>query len=504
MYQINIIDNYNSFISARNGPFSITKDNVIKENGQPSKNDILDVIDDLKLVANKSLAQLKEENPNLLIFPEDLSYYQDGLSDKEKTLFSLYPKSSYGFMETGNVMGWIGCGNTQLKIYSRFDSDSTSSKKYQITPKKDFFMLYLLSQVGEFHLTAFDYSEGDDSPLDSLIMLMLPECLENAIGQGLYKEYHTFDRNDANVRGSINISRHIQQNLPFVGKVAYRSREYSFDNDMTQLIRHTLEYMKEKPIGRSLLNGNSDIKQCVDMIYQATPTYETKNRGRVINNNLRPKVHPCYTGYITLQKLCLQILHEEGINYGIESDEKVHGILFDGAWLWEAYINRLLVGANLGFIHPDNIARKNAYKIFKTNDNTVSTICKDNRDAYPDFYNDHCVLDAKYKHLENKVQREDLFQVISYMHTMPRDVGGYIYPYQIQQNENYPSEKIFHLNGRNDDGGWIFTIPFLIPSYDMNTTWDKFENEIKNEEKEFIKKLSSLYLQLQNKRDIEK
>ncbi len=495
MYQINIIDNYNSFISARYGPFSITKDNVVKDKGQPSKNEISDVIDDLKQVADKSLSQLKDENPNLLIFPENLSYYQDGFDNKEKRICTLYPEFGENkYIETGNVMGWIGFGQTQLKIYSRFDSNGASSKKYKIIPKKDFFMLHLLSRVGAFHVTALDYTEGKDSPIDSLVMLMMPECLKNAISQGLYKEYRTFDRNDFRVRGTINVSKHIRHNLPFAGDVAYRSREYSFDNDMTQLIRHTLEYMKDTPMGQSILNGDSELKQCVEMIYQATPTYETRNRGQIIKNNLRPKVHPYYTGYVTLQKLCLQILHEEGICYGVESDEKVHGILFDGAWLWEAYINRLLVKANLGFVHPNNIAKENAYKMFKASEDSTNAIGIDNRDAYPDFYNDHCVLDAKYKHLENRVQREDLFQVISYMHTMPRDVGGYIYPFQIQKKEDCPSVKPFLLNGRNGDGGRIFTIPFLIPSYKADTTWEKYEKEITSAEEEFINNLSLLRL----------
>lgn len=58
-----------------------------------------------------------------------------------------------------------------------------------------------------------------------------------------------------------------------------------------------------------------------------------------------------YKEYTALQKLCLQILRQEEIKYGIDSD-KVYGILFDGAWLWEEYLNTLL--SNAGFKHPEN------------------------------------------------------------------------------------------------------------------------------------------------------
>lgn len=41
----------------------------------------------------------------------------------------------------------------------------------------------------------------------------------------------------------------------------------------------------------------------------------------------------------------------EEIRYG-ESDDEISGILFDGAWLWEEYVNTLL--CHQGFLHPEN------------------------------------------------------------------------------------------------------------------------------------------------------
>ena len=114
MNNISIIDNYNSFVSGYLGPFDINKSVKNKE--------YKSAIEDLKIIAGKSLVQLKEENPSLLVFPEDLGALQDGFNDKEKVICSLYPPTTCQFLETGNVMGWIGCGDTQLKIFSRFDS----------------------------------------------------------------------------------------------------------------------------------------------------------------------------------------------------------------------------------------------------------------------------------------------------------------------------------------------------------------------------------------------
>lgn len=519
---IEICDNYNQYLSNIYGPFSI-RDHI-----KPKSREI-DAIKDLELIANKSLSQLKEENPSLLIFPEDLGALQDGIDDKEKVICSLYPAYDKKYLETGNILGWVGCGDTQLMIYSRFDSnlidiiedsekDQTDSPKRNykknISPKNNFFMYYILSKLGAFHLTSLDYSQDEGNSLNNLLTLMFPSFLKNAVSQGLYKEYQTFERNDSNVRGVIDINRHIRRNHPFMGKVAYRTREFSFDNDITQLIRHTIEYIETSPMGAIILGGDAETRQCADVIRQATPTYNEKERGTIINNNLRPKMHPFYTDYISLQKLCMQILHEEGISYGINSDEKVHGILFDGAWLWEAYIYSLLKDAGLGFFKTDNIAKTNAFNLFKTwRDSSDSPFDEESRNAYPDFYNDKCVLDAKYKHLEKRVQREDLYQVISYMHIMPRDIGGYIYPYQaIDSNstdtkttDNQPmSIKSFKLEGK---GGSIFTIPFKIPHYnhikegkviERDNNWTLFCKKMKEAEDTFKSKLSNAITEASN------
>lgn len=56
---------------------------------------------------------------------------------------------------------------------------------------------------------------------------------------------------------------------------------------------------------------------------------------------------------------------------------------------------------------------------------------------YPDFYKPgEWVLDAKYKKItDGKISREDLFQLISYMHVMKIPRGGFIFP----RNGLYPA-----------------------------------------------------------------
>ena len=87
-----------------------------------------------------------------------------------------------------------------------------------------------------------------------------------------------------NVRGSIDVARHIKNNTPFIGNIAYSKREYSYDNYLIELVRHTIEYIKGKNCGRMLLDT---IKDEVNQIIQATPEYRAKDRRKRNSNRKR-------------------------------------------------------------------------------------------------------------------------------------------------------------------------------------------------------------------------
>ena len=100
--------------------------------------------------------------------------------------------------------------------------------------------------------------------------------------------------------------------------------------------------------------------------------------------------------------------------------QKVHGILFDVAWLWEEYVYTLLPK---GFIHPRNKDKTDGISVFSSRE----------RKVYPDFYDRErkIVLDAKYKKLEDTekgINREDLFQLISYSYILKAEKAGLVFP----------------------------------------------------------------------------
>ncbi len=401
-------------------PITDNSTRILTDSELPAKSDI-ERIADIK-IANLQL----NDNPNLLIFPQTLGYYGDNIG--EGTIFGL----SNNIISTNNIMGFVGVNQTQVDIRSRFAQQDG----------EDYFLHYMLQKV--FSINLFDIKHSTNhEPIFDFLLYLFPHFLKKAVAQGVFKKYCHFEYNDANIRGPIDVNRHIRQNMPFRGMVAYSTREHTYDNELTQLVRHTIEFIRVNKQNATILNNDTETKNCVSQIVQATSSYNVHDRQRVINQNLRPIRHPYFSAYTDLQKICLQILRHESIKYGQEKD-KIYGILFDGAWLWEEYLNTIL--EKCGFKHPKNNKNKGGIRMFAEADDEEK-FDRNSRKLYPDFWLPdntkekiaRCIIDAKYKRLDKTgVGREDLYQIVTYMHCMKAENGGFIYPTETEsKTEKY-------------------------------------------------------------------
>lgn len=431
-------------------------------------------INSLKEISHRTIKNIIE-NDNLLIFPSDLNKSKD--IDKSKTIFNIYNDK----ILTNNLMGFIGYNDTQIKITSRFATD-----------KNDYFLHYMLQKVLCLNIFDLQHSTNKDDSFDFLIY-MFTHFFQKAIRQGIFKSYQNREYNDANVRGVIDINRHIKNNIPFNGKIAYNTREYSYDNNITQLIRHTIEYINTK--SRGILNINENIKSGVFQIIEATKRYDKNKRQSIINKNLKKLNHPYFYEYESLRKICIQILRHEELKYGRE-ENKIYGILFDGAYLWEEYIWTILQELkDFDFKHPENrTKRRGLYLLKKTNKKLWK--------IYPDFYdkNKKIVLDTKYKRLNKKlknkeknIKREDRFQIISYVYTLGAKIGAFVYP--IKETKEDLKSLIGELNNSKNNGilkASIHKCGFLIPNENFKNI-KEFANKIKNSEDNFKEKIENKF-----------
>lgn len=354
-------------------------------------------------VLDRTLDNLSKED-NIFIFPNDLMNSPD--LDKDQKILETVNQE----IKTGNVIGFLGYGQERLTISSRF------SDKYN-----DYFLHYLLQKVLNINLTSLDVALSPEDKLYQLLVYLFPKYLQVALRKGLYKEYQRFFYNDSHVKGAVDVGNHLKKNLPFTGNIAYTTREFTYDNPLMQLVRHTIEYIKnQKSIGQGVLDNLSTSRENVAEIVRVTSSYKLADRAKIIRGNQsKPIRHAYFHEYRKLQELCLMILNQEKHGLGYQ-DQKIHGILFDIAWLWEEYVHTLLPK---DFIHPRNKDKTDGISVFSSRE----------RKVYPDFYNRDLkmVLDAKYKKLElteKGINREDLFQLISYSYILKAEKAGLVFP----------------------------------------------------------------------------
>ena len=428
----------------------------IKDNSQHKKDVFSDISALTGKIADKTLDQLEREG--VFVFPEYIDDAEDITRDQ------MILQSVNDSYRSGNVMGFIGCGNERLIIESRFSGE-----------EDDFFFQYLLDRVLDFpNLVDLETDANQDNRLFNFLLFLFPYYLKTAMRKGLFKKYIRHNYNDGNVKGTIDVARHIEKNTPFTGNVAYSQREFSYDNSLMELVRHTIEFIKRKPYGSKIL---IKVKDEVKLVIDATPGYEPYDRQRIIDQNKKNEVrHAYFREYLALQRLCLLILRHQKHQIGSGS-KQIYGILFGGAWLWEEYVNSLIDEI---FYHPMNKGGKGAQRLFEGNIGLI----------YPDFISRdneaRIIADAKYKPIDN-IGNRDYLQVLAYMFRFDAKAGFYLYP----EAEGADDLKLRMNQGSTYESNVMPRDDISITKHGLKipvdvTDYDEFTARMKNSEREFI------------------
>lgn len=253
----------------KNKKIYLTDNNYNKEEKVPWSGKIFN---NLKDIAQKDLS-----SPDLFVFPSSIDdteinadthiieLIQDSEEETNKKVWKI---------RTGNIMGFVGNDNVHLRIHSRFDDISNEGGK---EPKGNF-LYYMLSKVLNINLTSLETTTSTKDSILNLLFMFFPKVLKEALAQGLYKEYRYFQYNDDRVRGAIEVSRFIREDIPFRGKIAYRTRELSHNNNLLHLVRHTIEYLRSNSFGRRILNNDLDTRNAILQVVNVTPDYQLRDR----------------------------------------------------------------------------------------------------------------------------------------------------------------------------------------------------------------------------------
>ena len=456
------------------------KENCIEQTPSFPKRDSKNYENFLKDISGKSIKDINENDGEILMWPHLLKDCNNDFANMKILEYN----EKENKIQTTNLVGFIGKGNVEIEINSRFSGKENGNEQ-------DFFLYYMLSIVFSANIVNMEVGGGSLKELD-LLLFVFPRLLKSAMQQGMYKKYVKKEYNDSNIRGVININRHIRYNNPPNGRIAYTTREFSYDNDITQLIRHTIEYMSTIPMGRALLNSDKEVEQYTRQIIQVTPLYQKGERRRVITANSTPLSHPYYNRYKALQQICLAILRKEKMSHGSMSN-KVHGLLIDVAWLWEEYIG--IIMREEGFTHHTN---KTAFKLFTRIEDGYEE-GKNFQNIIPDYVWEQggkkIIADAKYipLHRFHKTDAERAsaiyYKTIMYMYRFATNIGFLFHPCSFEEAEG--KMLTFHdyeiANGKNCH---LYKVGLVIP--DSNKEYKDFKEEIKEREEVFKKKVLSI------------
>lgn len=427
-----------------------TKDNTLTKIHDVTISD-----DFINKIANKNIEQM--ETSNLFLFPPKIN----DMDDLDTSHFLLIANTDE--IRTTNVMGVIGYKGERLFIGSRFDHGN------------DHFFYYMLKKVLNMNVIDTDVGMEKQSSYLELLISMFPKFLNSAMKKGLYKEYKVRHNNDTNIKGVIDFKRHLKENVPFLGKVAYNTREFSYENYVIHLIRYTIDFIKRRKDLRRVLYMNDITKENVHVIEANSLHFESISVAKTIHQNTRnPVRHGYYLEYQALQRVCIAILRSESSYFKKDSNIEVYGILFDGAWLFEEYINTLIGNQ---YIHPQNTKGIGRQYLFNNANGLI----------YPDFISKsdlkRKIADAKYKPIHN-IRGRDYLQLVAYMYRFEAVKGYFIYPFQKIMN-NDRDKSLSLLSGvdktkvRNQDVQ-VTKLGIEIPS--QETDFNKFEKLMLDEE----------------------
>lgn len=386
----------------------------------------------LNPIANTSLIELKKNYKNIVVFPDTNIKDND-----DQHVLDIYQNK----LNTFNIIGFISVNSIRVDIGSRFAPEEHG---------KQYFIQYMLKKILKLDLIDLPTSYGGHNVWEQLLYIIFPVYLKRAYQQGIYKIYQKKEYNDSNVKGRIDISRHIKKNVPFLGKVAYITRDHNYNNPITQLIRHTIERIECTEGFSALLASDSDIINAVKSIKLSTPDYHIRAQNEILSKNSMVVNHPYFTEYEPLRRICIQILTHKGLSFENKTNE-ISGILIDAAWLWEEYLNTIL--KDLKFTHPRNNSKYGGLTLFE------------GKVIYPDFYiKNNIVIDSKYKRIPKleDIAREDIFQVVTYMYRLKTKYGLLLHPVQNHENDKLEIRKMNEESyGEGDSyfGHYGFYIP---------------------------------------------
>ena len=323
----------------------------------------------------------------------------------------------------------------EVFIRSRFDNESCEFSKYILNKA-----LGLKANI----LQNVEPSVGRGEILDLILAIIFTMQIARAYRKGIYRRYRTYENNDSKLKGRIDVARHIRLNPIFNGNIAYSSREYTADNDMNRMILTAYTSLQKRQPGRmrELEKKYAPVKDFISQLKNIMQPASRQEARKLVQKERKKITHAVYSDWESVRKTAILILKYMGI--APEDDgTNVNGILINMNYIWERYLVQIVKEK---IENKYQIEGKKSFGIFFPNDQSNERprelkLQPGELKLQPDLVISDkdeplLIIDAKYKNeWENvasdklgKPDREDCFQIMSYMYRAKCKFGGIFCP----------------------------------------------------------------------------
>lgn len=353
-----------------------------------------------------------------------------------------------------------------LEISCRFDSDKTAS-----------FLASMLLCLNPEELKSKKLDEVNitfHQVMDIFLLFMFKNQLAGAAKKGIFRKYQRFENNDSRPHGTLDIARHIRENMGLKsGSAAYHYRELSVNNPMNRLILAAYKRLCEKfpMLCQKRIDSEESVYSTLKMLQTELGCFKTNVRN-IVKENLRPITHLYFSEYEDLRKTCLKILRDENVSiFDADCSEETESLCVDVTRLWEQFLESHLETQLKGFglSLTTQGGSKDGKPIFAGR-------TRNNRYSKPDFVfwdgeRQACaILDAKFKpHWNaffcestseegrtNTAINDDINKCIRDMVVFQASRTGVIFPFREgEEDSENDSYKKYHI-GVQDDSAPIF------------------------------------------------
>ena len=466
-------------------PFLEELEQLIKKD-ENSKTYYVDVPSEKKiriLTSNKETAYFNTEDKVHFIKRDNKSQKNNEESGQTSDCICYSMNSIVGVLRWKGYKGY----DITLQIGSRFDDG-----------EKTYMLQTMLKSAARFDMSSLSVPYSNDPMFNFMYVYKFRAMLKEAYKSGPYRTYVRYEKNDDRLRGTIDIARHIRENMGMNnGKIAYSYRELTVDNPINHLILDTYTCAKKlypELIG-NLEMDDPEFASIINSLKVQIPTFSTASVINNLNKCTRVIGHPYYIKYEELRKVCIAFLRFMGLSIfdGDNDSDDVSGVLFYVPDLWEEYIESCLREYMFKFEPQFKIM------VCKPKTNETKGRSKGGYATYPDYVffdnekKPYMVLDAKYRKVwDDGFDLPDYTKCIRDMNSIGAHKTGVVYPKPVNGvvedikeliSENYVSEY--------NKGDTFYIFPICIPS-EEDKKYEKWAEELQQNVDKLLKVLKEL------------